>query len=307
MNTRRLRAFVAVAEELHFTRAAARLYLAQQSLSKQIAELEADVGTPLLTRTSRRVELTPAGTVFLDAARDVLARLDQGVTQARSVGRGEHAVLRVGFIVGAALELTPLILGDFAEWYPDARLELREFGLTDPTAGLGTAETDVAFLRLPCATDGLDVYPLFTEPSVVGVRSTHRLAARESLTPADLADEPIAVGRTSDAVWRDFWTLARADGPLVETSSHSEEMEVVAAGLACCITPAAAARFTPRPAVRFVPLTGYPGSTVAVAHRAGADGTLVRGFVETATATVARERETVAVIGNVAGTQTQSR
>ncbi|MFI7872323.1 LysR family transcriptional regulator [Streptomyces salinarius] len=86
MNLRRLRAFVTVAEELHFTRAAAKLFVAQQSLSKQIAELEDQVGTRLLQRTSRSVELTPAGTVFLATAREVLACFDRGVDEARRVG-----------------------------------------------------------------------------------------------------------------------------------------------------------------------------------------------------------------------------
>ncbi|MFF9627306.1 LysR substrate-binding domain-containing protein [Streptomyces griseosporeus] len=294
MNLRRLRSFVALAEELHFTRAAAKLFVAQQSLSKQIAELESDIGTPLLRRTSRRVELTPAGEVFLAAAREVLARFDQGVAEARRVGQGEQATLRVGFVVGAALELTTHILSEFTRRHPAARVELQEFGFADPSAGLAGATTDVAFIRLPSSTHGLMATPLFTEPCVVGVSASHRLSSRDRVRVADLLGEPIAIGRTDDSMWRDFWTLAshrrgRRARNLVETRSQSEEVEVVAAGMACSVTPAAARRYSPHPGVRFITIEDHPGSVVAVAHRSDRRNPLVASFVDAATAV--RDRE----------------
>ncbi|MEU6449740.1 LysR substrate-binding domain-containing protein [Streptomyces sp. NPDC046979] len=294
MNLRRLRAFVTVAEELHFTRAAAKLFVAQQSLSKQIAELEDQVGTRLLQRTSRSVELTPAGTVFLATAREVLACFDRGVDEARRVGLGEQATLRVGFVVGAALELTTLILSEFTGRHPEVRVELHEFGFSDPSAGLATASTDVAFVRLPSSTYDLVTAPLFTEPCVVGVSTSHPLSARDRVQVKDLLDEPIAIGRTADTVWRDFWTLAGHRGGkrvrnVVETHSQSEEVEVVAAGMACNITPAAARRYSPHPGVRFLSIDDYPGSVVAVAHRSSPLAPLVAAFVDAAT--TVRDRE----------------
>ena len=298
VNLRRLRSFVAVAEELHFTRAAARLFVAQQSLSKQIAELEADIGTPLLRRTSRKVELTPAGVVFLKAAREALSHFDLGVAEARRIGRGQQTTLRLGFIVGAALELTTPILTEFANRHRGARLELHEFGFADPTAGLADATTDVAFIRLPSSAHGLVTTPLFTEPCVVGVSAAHALSTRDRVAVDDLLDEPIAIGRTDDAVWRDFWTLAAHRGgrparQLVKTSSQSEEMEVVAAGMACTITPAAAGRYSPRPGVRFLPIDDYPGSTLAVAHRPDPVNPLVTAFLDAARAVRDRESQIV--------------
>lgn len=294
LNLRRLRSFVTVAEELHFTRAAGKLFVAQQSLSKQISRLEAELGTPLLQRSSRKVELTPAGQAFLTAARDVLARFDQGVTEARSIGRGEQSTLRVGFIVGAALELTTHILNEFTRRRPEARLELHEFGFADPSAGLAGATTDVAFIRLPSSTHGLVTTPLFTEPCVAGVSTAHPLGSRERVCVQDLLDEPIAIGRTDDTVWHDFWTLAshrssRSAPHLVETHSQSEEVEVVAAGMACNVTPSAARRYSPHPGVRFVPIDDYPGSTVAVAHRSNQPAPLVASFV--CAAETVRDRE----------------
>lgn len=301
LSLRRLRAFVVVATELHFTRAAEKLFVAQQALSKQIADLESELGTALFERTSRKVELTPAGEAFLAMARDVLARFDRGVAEVRHIGRSGHATLRVGFIAGAALELTTHILGDFTEQHPDARIELHEFDLTDPSAGLAGGTTDVAFIRLPSSIEDLMVTELFTEPCIVGVSVRHRLSGRDRVRVADLRGEAIAIGRTEDPVWTDFWTLrAGAVGPrtgrLVETSSQSEEMEIVAAGMACTITPAAAVRYAPHPALRFIPIEDYPCSAVAVACRADATNPWIRAFVEVATAARDREREVVAAI-----------
>ncbi|MFE5481139.1 LysR family transcriptional regulator [Streptomyces sp. NPDC056527] len=301
LNLRRLRSFVTVAEELNFTRAAGKLFVAQQSLSKQISQLEAHIGTPLLQRTSRKVELTPAGQAFLAAAREVLARFDQGVTEARSIGRGEQATLRVGFIAGAALELTTHILGEFTRRHPEARVELHEFGFADPSAGLSSATTDVAFIRLPSSTHGLVTTPLFTEPCVAGVSTGHPLGSRERVCVQDLLDEPIAIGRTDDTLWQDFWTLAshrssRSAHNLVETHSQSEEVQVVAAGMACSITPAAARRYSPHPGVRFVPIDDHPGSIVAVAHRSNQLTPHVASFVGAAETVRNRESGIVRMI-----------
>ncbi|MFD7671868.1 LysR family transcriptional regulator [Streptomyces anulatus] len=306
LNLRRLRSFVTVAEELHFTRAAGKLFVAQQSLSKQISQLETNLGTPLLQRSSRKVELTPAGQAFLTAAREVLARFDQGVAETRSIGRGEQATLRVGFIVGAALELTTPILNEFTRCRPEARVELHEFAFADPSAGLAGATTDVAFIRLPCSTQGLATTALFTEPCVAGVSTAHPLGSRERVCVQDLLDEPVAIGRTDDTVWHDFWTLAshRSSGSahhLVETNSQSEEVEVVAAGMACNITPSAARRYSPHPGVRFVPIDGYPGSTVAVAHRSNQLTPLVASFVRAAETVRDRESGIVRMIQGSSG------
>ncbi|MFF9854238.1 LysR family transcriptional regulator [Streptomyces litmocidini] len=302
VNLRRLRSFVTVAEELHFTRAAARLFVAQQSLSKQIAQLEADLGTPLLQRTSRTVQLTPAGEAFLAATREALACFDQGVAEARRIGQGGQATLRVGFIVGAALELTTLILSEFTSRNPGARVELHEFGFTDPSAGLASATTDVAFIRLPSSTNGFVTTPLFTERCVVGVSTAHPLSDRERVSVQDLLDETLAIGRTDDTVWRDFWTLANQRGRstqrLVETHSQSEEVEVVAAGMACNITPAAAQRYSPHPGVRFIPIDDYPGSVVAVAHRSNPLNPLVIAFAAAAKAVRDREPQILQMIQN---------
>lgn len=303
VHTRRLRYFAAVAEELNFSRAAARIYVTQQTLSKQIRELEDEIGTELFLRTTRSVELTPAGRLLLVAARDLLTNFDLAVKAALRTGSGEQTMLKVGFVVGAALELTAPIMEEFRERYPDVRLELHEMAWADPSAGLASLETDVAFVRIPISVADLETEHLFIEPCVAAVHRGHRLARRSRLKVSDLIDEPIAVARTVDIAWRNFWTLSAYRGgrnptTLIETASHTEEMEIVAAGVACNVTPAAAARYTPHAGVRFIPIDDVPGSAVAVAWRAGALTQVVEQFVQTVRSVRDRETEIVTAIEN---------
>ncbi|MFD8597162.1 LysR family transcriptional regulator [Kitasatospora sp. NPDC059646] len=298
VSTQKLRNFVVVAEELNFSRAAVRLFVTQQALSKQLRDLEVSLGVRLLARTTRSMALTPAGEAFLASVRESLAALDAGVAAARSTGRGVAGTVRLGFVIGGALELTGPIVAEFSERYPGVRLELRESGFEDPSAGLADGGSDVAFVRLPLAAPGLEAVPLFTEPLVVALPPHHRLAGRSSLTAADVVDEPLAVGRTADTVWQRFWSLDEHRGgrpPRVvrETGSHTEELQVVAAGLACAVTVAAAQRFTPLTGVRYVPLTGVAGSVLAVAWRSGQRSPGVERFV--AVARQVREREAAIV------------
>ncbi|RST22076.1 LysR family transcriptional regulator, partial [Streptomyces sp. WAC04770] len=194
MATQKLRNFVVVAEELNLSRAAPRLFVTQQALSKQLRDLEEAVGVRLLDRSTRRMALTPAGEVFLASVREALAVLDAGVAAARSAGPG--GTVRLGFLMGGALELTTPILAAFSARCPDVELELHETGLADPSAGLADGSSDVAIVRLPLALPDLDVLPLFVEPLVVALPPHHRLAGRASLTAEDVIDEPLAVGRT---------------------------------------------------------------------------------------------------------------
>jgi DNA-binding transcriptional LysR family regulator len=294
-STRKLRYFVAVAEELHFSRAAGRLFVAQQALSKQVKELEDTIGVPLLRRTTRSVELTPAGEVFLDAARDALAVLDSGVEDARRAGRGEVGTLKVGFIVGAALELTAPLLEEFNRRNPRVELEMREFQFGETSAGLAEGWSDVAFLRLPATEGDLEFEVLFTEPLVAALPRNHRLAGHHTVTAEDMVKETLAVGRSEDAVWQRFWALddhraGDADRRILSTHSQTEEVEIIAAGAACAVTVAGAVRYLPHPALRYVPIEGVEGCSLAIGWRAGGRTPLVERFL--AVATEVRDRET---------------
>src|ERR1700743_3614217 len=123
---RHLRYFVAVAEELHFGRAAQRLHIAQPPLSQQIRKLEEMLGYPLFDRTSRSVALTAAGAVFLERAQRTLRNLQRDVDEARCVGRGQVGSLHLGFVGSAMLTALPAIFRRYREAYPDVRLHLHE-------------------------------------------------------------------------------------------------------------------------------------------------------------------------------------
>lgn len=301
VHTRKLRNFVAVAEDLHFSRAAARLFIAQQALSKQIRELEELVGTPLFERTSRRVSLTPAGSAFLVQARATLAALDRGVQDAWRARGVEIVTVRVGFTLGAALELTTPILAEFHERLPDSQLELREYPFTEPECGLADGSTDVALIRLPISRIDFEFVPVFEEPVVVALPTHHRFADRTALRVQDILDEPIAIAHCNDRTWQSFWMLDEFRGgkpprSVMNTHTQTEELELVAAGLACSVTVAAAGRYLQHPGVRYVPLEDAPASALVVAWPTGRRTPAVDAFVESALAVRAREHDALRTI-----------
>jgi DNA-binding transcriptional LysR family regulator len=287
LHTRQLRYFVTLAEELHFTRAAERLFIAQQSLSARIRELEEAVGVKLLRRTTRSVELTPAGEAFLAEARAALAAIDRAIDRAREVEHGPASTLSVGFQVSGAAELTAPILTEFARRYPQWRVDLHEYSYEDPSVGLASAAVDIGFVRLPITLPELRSERLFVDPRGVCVSTDHPLASRESVSVAEVLDEPLSAPRCADPVWRTYWTLEaeRKGKPatiVAETGSLAEELDAVALGQYVMITVVAAARYAPRPGVRIVPINDIAGTETAVAWRADRETELVRAFVKTA-------------------------
>lgn len=269
---RKLRYFAVLAEERHFTRAAARLFVAQQSLSRQIRDLEDEVGAVLLYRTTRSVELTPAGEAFLRHVHSALASLDAGVEEARRHHDGEVGRLRIGFGLGAALELTPLVLEEFGRRFPHVDIEMREFALPDQSAGLSDHWSDVAIVRPPLADPDIVTHTLFVEPRVLTVSVRHPLAERATLSVTDILEVPLAVGRSDDEQYRRFWSLqdfrvGMTEPLLTPTTTNTEEIELIAAGLACTVNPAAIMRYIPNPGVRCIPIVDVPGSELAIAWR----------------------------------------
>ncbi|MFE3293097.1 LysR family transcriptional regulator [Rhodococcus sp. NPDC059234] len=286
LQTRQLRYFVAVAEELSFTRAAQRLHIAQQALSAQIKQLEQSLGVVLLTRTTRSVTLTPAGAAFLEDTSALLAALDDAAERARALDRTENARLVLGFTEGAALMLTEPIMSAFRDRHPGVSIEMRQFNYDDPSAGMNDRSTDVAFVRRPLATDGVDFERLFHEPRMVMMRSDHPLADRASVTAADLIDEPIFGAACTDAAWNAYWELddhrGGKPGRVVSRSTGLlEEYQKVAAGVGIVVT-VACARWVPYPGVTLLPIDDDVPSEVALAWPQDNDSTLVRSFVDAA-------------------------
>jgi DNA-binding transcriptional LysR family regulator len=288
MELRQLRYFVALAEELHFRRAAEREHIAQPAFSEQIRRLERELGVRLFDRTSHYVRLTGAGRLFLDEVRQALTQVRRAAQVAERAGRGELGHVVVGFIGSAANELTPLILRAFPARYPNVGVELREFDFRDPSAGLVSSEVDVAFMRPPVeGQQDLALEVLFEEPRMAIMASDHPLAGEPSVSIRRLVEEPFVVGPTSTGVWREFWLVTehRAGVPPrlgPETNTIHELLEVIAAGEGVSLAPASTKRFYGRPGVAFVPVADIEGSTVAVAWRETPAKPIVTAFVEIA-------------------------
>lgn len=190
MELRHLRYFIAVADELSFTRAALRLHTAQPSLSQQIRNLEDEVGTPLFERTRRKVELTEAGKVFLAEARLVVAQADRALSRARQVGQQGRATVTIGFVPAAEIRIFPAILPRLRLRFPDLNIELRSLPTGEQEEALLRGDIDVAFMRRPVQSSELKSEIVLTEPLVVVLPGAHPLARFERIAPAKLDGEP---------------------------------------------------------------------------------------------------------------------
>lgn len=193
MDLRRLRYFVAVAEERSFNRAAQRLHMAQPPLSSQIKQLEKELGVLLFERTSRGVRITDAGELLLEEARRIFVQVDQTVRVVQRVGQGEVGRLTIGFVPSASNETLPPILRAFTDRYPNVELFLREMRPDLIVQRLRDKQIDVGFLYLPLEDASLNIECISREPLVLALAETHPLASERRLELQALADEPFVL------------------------------------------------------------------------------------------------------------------
>jgi DNA-binding transcriptional LysR family regulator len=189
MELRHLRYFVAVAEELHFGRAAKRLYIAQPPLSQQIQQLEEELGVSLLKRTNRRVELTDAGRAFLDEAYKILAHIEQAKLLAQRTARGEIGKLALGFVSSAAFELLPRLLSTYREQHPKIHVSLHEMEKDEQIAALFARQIQVGLLRPPVDSSELCSEIILREPLLLALPAQHPLVSKAQISIQDLANE----------------------------------------------------------------------------------------------------------------------
>ena len=287
---RHLRYFVAVAEELHFGRAALRLRLAQPPLSQQIRKLEEILGYQLFLRTSRAVKLTSAGEVFLERARRTLRNVQEDMEEARSVGRGEEGFLRVGFIGSAMLTALPGMLGRYRRLYPKVNLQLHESYTSAIVQKLLKGELDAGFLRDGGQIAGLEIEPLFSEPFIAVLPKKHPLARQKVISARALCDEPFVffTPAAGTLAYEKPVSLCEEHGfrPRVvqEAPQWLTIMRLVGAGLGVTIAPACVKQVA-TPDVACLSLRGATvESDIELAYRTSED----RAIVE-AIATVARQ------------------
>ena len=192
MELRHLRYFIAVAEELHFTKAAERLHIAQPPLSQQIQQLEAELGVKLFERkTKRQVQLTEAGKVFLQEAYQLLVQLETAVALTQKTGRGETGQLRIGFTSLVIYDLLPLILQQFREQFLEVELVLLELTTSKQEQALRDSLIHVGFAHPPLEDDTLSYKCIHSETLVVALSSTHSLAEKEHICVQSLLSEPL--------------------------------------------------------------------------------------------------------------------
>ena len=305
MELRHLRYFVAVAEELHVGRAARRLNIAQPPLSRQIRDLERDLGAPLFTRVPRGVELTAVGRAFLPEARLTLAQAERAQRSARRAARGESGRLRVGYVEAATYSaVLPDVLGFFRLHLPSIGLSLFEMDVVQQAEAFRDGRIDVGVLHSPPpdADRWLRVEPVYVDPLVAALPHSHRLAGRRRLALSDLAvDAFVLVPRSSGPTLYDG-VIARCSAagfsPRVvqEAAGWHTLVGLVAAAIGVAFVPRSLARL-PRPGVVYRPVRDLAvDMTMSAVWKKGERSPVRERFV-TALRAVARTRPRAAAVG----------
>jgi DNA-binding transcriptional LysR family regulator len=283
---RHLRYFLAVAEELNFSRAAERLHIAQPALSAQIRSLESQLGCELFTRTTRSVELTANGRLFQEEARAIVERTDEGLARIEAAVRGERGRLRIGFFVHGAGEIGTEILLRFGEAFPSVEAEMVSARtLKEAQRQVWEQGTDVAFVWLPLHFAGLEFELLVSEELFIAISPDHRFASRAAVAVRDLEDEPIVVPweQSPDellAYWLEPFRPGgrrRANDP--NGKDHDECLVIAGRGIAAYTVPGSVTRFNPRPDIVYRPVLGAPPKVNGLAWRPDARNPAVESFL----------------------------
>ncbi|MFD7728919.1 LysR family transcriptional regulator [Kitasatospora phosalacinea] len=314
LEVRELRYFIAVAEELNFSRAAQRLQMAQPPLSKAIALMESRLGVRLLERTTRQVRLTAAGRVLLDQARLAVDAVHAAARRTRRAGQPAPRLVvavKPGGDAGLLREVLAAYLGTDPHLPPP---EVVVGGSGEPVAMLRDGRADVALLRSPFDGQGLDAQTLVVEPRLAVLPAAHRLAARRRLRPADLAGEPVPRWQGADPANAAYYAGRDGagdgagagdghpnpnpapapapapdeapEGPLV--ASVEQFLEVVALGQAVGFLARSTTERHQRPDIAYRPVTGLSPSTVVVAWPEASRSAAVAAFVRAAHDVAAR-------------------
>ena len=279
---------MAVAEELHFGRAAVTLGMAQPPLSQQIKRLEERLGVELFRRNRRHVELTDVGAVLLDEARQLLAHASRVGEAVRRAASGTAGTIQLGFVGSAAHEVLPALLRRFREYAPEARVVPTELATTEQVGAIATGTLDAGLVRMPISSTEVATRPLVEEPLVIALPDFHPLARRRRLPLAALAGEPFVLwGRQLNPLFHDEVVSACHDAgfsPNVvqEAGEMPTIVSLVAGGLGVSLVPASMDRLR-TDGVVYIPLQGRGVRIViALAWRREHPSPLVQNLVKVA-------------------------
>ncbi|MER7077633.1 DNA-binding transcriptional regulator, LysR family [Saccharopolyspora kobensis] len=289
MERRDIEIFLALAEELHFGRAAERLRVSQARVSQSIKAMERRIGAPLFDRTSRRVALTPIGRRLEADVRPAYEQLLAGIERAIAAGRGEEGTLRIAFEAPAMAHLISGVLNDFRSRHPGCEVDVREAPFDDPLATLRSGEADLAVVLLPVTEPDVTTGPVVhTEPMVLAVASGHPFARREFVTLEDLGrDTVLRAAHPPPAYWRDPpepWTTP-AGAPITRgrtCRTFQELLLLIGASEGICPLAAHAAEYFARPGIAFVPFRDAPQAQWGLLWRSAEETALVKAFAATA-------------------------
>ncbi len=282
MELRHLRYFVAVAEELNFRKAAERLHIARPPLSVQIRKLEMEVGADLLSRGGRNIELTQAGRVFLERARQTLAHANQSIVLARQTAAGVIGQLSIGYNMPAGFRVFPTIVPAFKKKWPSIHLTFHDLKISQQLEGLRRDELDVGFVWLPIPEDEFDTQELLQEPMIVVLPENHRLASQPVISIKDLSGEPLVIiSRAMDPETfrgiEQMFRRAKAKMNVVYELENSLTMvNFVAMGIGCSLLPDYTRRILQHGTIG-IPLEQPMFKTLAIIKKQGR-GDLVESF-----------------------------
>jgi DNA-binding transcriptional LysR family regulator len=267
MELRHLNYFIAVAEELHFSRAAERLCISQPPLSQQIRSLEDELGVKLFERTKRHVQLTEAGNVLLEYSYLVLAQLEQAIEATQRVGRGEVGRLSIGFVGSATYTVLPEILSAFRAQFPAVELQLRELTTAQQIQALHHKQVDIGIVRSAISEPDLSVELLLPELLVLALPEAHPLSAQTEVSLSTLADELFILfpAKMGPVFYEQIIHSCQQAGFRPKVAQEAVQMQtiigLVAAGLGIAIVPASLQNFYRngviyRPLQEQIPQTG---------------------------------------------------
>jgi len=287
MELRHIRYFLAVAEERHFTRAAAKVGIGQPPLSQQIKDLEAEIGAPLFHRLAHGAELTAAGEAFLEGVKEMPALAEQATRAARRASRGETGSLRVGFTASSAFNaVVPAAIRAFRRAYADVDLTLEEANTTRLVAGLQDGSLDAVFLRPGAAgSEAFQLRLLSEEPMIVALPARHPVAAQREVDLATLKEDPFLLfpRQNGSMLYDTIIGACREAGfePVIgqQAPQIASVVNLVAAELGVSVVPASMSQLRVT-GVAYRRIAGQtPTARLALAHRRGETSAVVRNFV----------------------------